>query len=51
MNDYNNPCNMRKICLSCGALLPEGKDYKCDICQQIELGLIDEEDAPVGYIG
>lgn len=42
---------MRKICLSCGALLPECKDYKCDICQQIELGLIDEEDAPVGYIG
>ena len=41
----------KQQCLSCGALLPEGEWYKCDICQQIELGLIDEEDAPFGYIG
>ena len=46
MNQYES----EKQCLSCGTPLPEGEWYKCDICQQIELGLIDEEDAPFGYI-
>lgn len=39
-----------EYCLNCGAELPPGEHYKCDICQQIELGLIDKEDAPAGYI-
>lgn len=40
----------RLQCLSCGALLPEGENYKCDVCQQIELELIDEDDVPFGYM-
>lgn len=35
-------------CVNCGEPLPPGEHYKCELCLEVEMGILDPEYGPPG---